>query len=309
MAKFYDQVEFSTAKSIADELIKSTDLDRARQLAARLINDQPTLSVGMGTGSIFFRARECPSQYGYEHVKDILMPPPSITKIGRANHERKPMLYAASSVDAALSEIQPEEGKMYHIAGFIVAESKEARLSIIGEHFHSARTGYLRFFGIDPEHSVVKNLNEQGFHRSKKILFIDSLLGDILSEPNARCKNYVGSRAIVDVIFHQLNRAGGIIYPSVRHKFSTNICVKPDHFIDNFKIVTSCVVRVDEIWPNGFLEIKSLNNLDLDMDTGRFSVRSSGLGSYFFNVTPDEHGKAVGPFVNHTTRQEDDERE
>jgi len=104
-----------------------------KALLSRVEND---LDYGIDEGSLWFRSRTGVSEESYHvgagEVTHIAVPfkdneigalPPPSANAGRANRQGVSVLYLASDVDTALSEIRPHPGHLISVGGFRSTES------------------------------------------------------------------------------------------------------------------------------------------------------------------------------------------
>src|SRR5690606_2005772 len=112
----YDQIDFLTATTLAAQLETTNRFDIACQIVARLLDNQPTLAVGVTTGTIWWRARRCEQNHprGFRHLRDLMMPPPEKCRCGRLNNEGSAMFYGAASVETALAELKAQPDEYFH---------------------------------------------------------------------------------------------------------------------------------------------------------------------------------------------------
>lgn len=290
MVKKYNGLEYETATEIYRQLSEAPDLGSARSLVSRLVDGQPTMSVVFKNAALYWRARQCDNESGYQDSCDLLMPPKEIVRVGRANHNNMPMFYAADSIATALAEVRATAGSHYHLSAHIVREGSEVNSVLIGEKFSCIRAGYVRHFGEALVEQVRNKLHEFSVLDVHRILYVDSLLGDMISDNHASEKSYVLSRSVADCKFHINEPADCFFYPSVRQPFGSNLCIKPSRYLSKFKMVSSMVVRVDKVWRNGFFEMVTTIKHLIDPHSGKLveSGRKGNDGMFFCNITDSE---------------------
>ena len=294
----YGVLDKTVVLELFEEIQASTDINVARSLCARLLDQHPSLTVEATSRHLMWRARRCGSAEGFASIFDLVAPPPEQTSVGRLNHHGKPVLYVANSPETALAECDASPGEYFHMVGFIVPGTSRMRAAIVGEQYHSYRTGYMKHFGIDPQQTVFQNVRQLGIDRGKNVFFTDSLLADILTDDDAKHRSYVSTRALADNILHKNPACQGIYFPSIKHELGTNMAFHLGSGCVLLKAVTSHVVRVDKRFRNGFFDcctVKTVEHIEEDGCLFK-STRVSRSDVKLFGVTEDEKQRITSSF-------------
>jgi hypothetical protein len=184
------------------------------------------------------RGFTCESEVGY--------PPSSVARAGRLNGVGLPCLYLSAKRETALAEIGAKAGDYVHLAGFRVLADQVLRTIAIGELGHVQKTGYVRITGIDPRLTISRILNRYPFEQGLRVVYIDSYLGSILSDPDARESGYVRTQTLAKLLYSR-SQAVGMFSPSVRSPLGINLAVSAQAADLLFHSAVSIVVRVKRV--------------------------------------------------------------
>ncbi len=255
-----------------------------------LFDHYEVISVGLGRGNIFWRARVV-EETTWPNLSDLDYPPAEKARRGRLNDAGSPCFYVAKDIETALLEIEAKEGQLVQVAGFRILNEDILRLIVVGEYANVQKSGYMHFTGTDPGRTLQKQINLQDKKKALALLYIDRFLASILADPHARESNYTFSRALGAFLYSKVN-ADGIVFPSVRDPGGFNLAVQPepsDRAFHNVACVliklgrkrrfsvldyeiTSSALKIDDelnfVWPDeyqpGQLNIYGLNKQEFD---------------------------------------------
>lgn len=286
--RFYEQLTQAESAQIHAQLREATTLSAARHLSSMILREHPALSVAITLQQPHWRVRPTSCRWGFSSLRDVLAPPADKTRAGRVNHEHEPKLYISARLETALAEVEAREGTHYHAIAFMSQGQSPVRLAVVGEHHHVLRKDFLASFGYDPNETIKEGLRSQGDIRATRIAFADAMMADILSDPDARAKEYIPSRGLADALVYHA-RAEGILFPSVRHDHGQNISIDPRAASRSLKVVASTVLRVDKVWPKGYFSLSTTATYSLDHDSETFRpIETAQHGNAFFNLTEAE---------------------
>lgn len=207
---------------------------------APLFDTYEILSVGLGRGDIFWRARAVENAI-WPKVNDLDYPPIGVARQGRLNDIGSPCFYVAKDIQTALLEIEAKEGQLVQVAGFRVLSDEILRLIVVGECANVQKNGYMHFSGTDPGGTIRKLINQDS--KALSWLYIDKFFASVLGDPQARHSNYMFSRAL-GALLHSKIKADGIAFPSVRDPGGFNLAVQPGPSDRVFHNVACVLVRV-----------------------------------------------------------------
>lgn len=245
-------------------LLSQTEAEFCHRIAP-LFDIYQILSVGLGRGNIFWRARSV-SNTAWPSVDDLDYPPEGIAGQGRLNDAGSPCFYVAKDIKTALLEIEAKEGQLVQVAGFRVLSDQILRLIVVGEYANVQKNGYMHFSGTDPGRTIQKLINQD--LKALSMLYVDKFLSSVLGNPQARYSNYVHSRALGSLL-HSKVEADGIAFPSVRDPGGFNLAVRPDPSDRVFHNVACVLIKVGKQRKFNVLDyeiVSSAVNLDDQMN-------------------------------------------
>lgn len=271
-----------------DAIRTSSDAGRITNAYQELFDFYPLLNYQIGRGSIYWRGRISESS-GFNSSSELGCPPCSLTKAGRLNHPGKSCLYAATRRTTVFTELHAKPGDFVHLVGIRFLFNKSVRLIAIGDLFHVYKTGYARSIGKDPSKALSKMLNQTDRTLATKILYVDAFLSQVLSDPQAKDKEYLPTRVLADLAYKKTG-AKGMFYPSVQDHIGMNISLLPEAYEKYTHITTSQVVRITSKHEFGFfnsIQLKHATGISAD---GFFTWGDapSDRHAIFFNLTKDE---------------------
>lgn len=252
-------------EKIFDHALSSESESAFCHAIAPLFEEYQILSLELGRGSMFWRARLIESEI-YPNISDLGYPPPELAKQGRLNDRGAPCFYIATRKETALLEIGATEGQLVQLAGFRIRYESPLRFAVIGEYANVQKNGYMHFAGRDPEMAIAKMLNAMPRQEALKKLYIDKFFASVLAAPNASANGYMFSRALARAIYSRVGVAG-IVYPSVKDRGGFNIAVQATPSDRSLHNASCLVVRMGKPRQFGLIEfaiVKSAERLDDD---------------------------------------------
>ena len=271
------------------EVRAATALAPLAELFGRLLDaEYPVYRIGLGRGSMFWRARPCGPE-GYSNVREVTYPPAHCAALNRLSAENEPRFYAAARRDTTLLEQRTcERGEHFHLLGTWVKNGHQIRVLVLGELHHIYKLGYFRAFGGDP--GVGRQLNALPRDQGLKAIYIDAFLGSILSDPKARDTDYVRSRALLSVIASRYP-VDAVFYPSVKDPLGTNLVITPEAIDQQMVYCASWVTRVERRREFGIIESTLVRQASGIGPTGEFQwiEHADPAREQFFGLTREEH--------------------
>jgi hypothetical protein len=129
------------------------------------------------------------------------------------------------------------------------------RTIAIGELNHVQKTGYVRVTGIDPNLTIARILNKCPHEQGLRIAYIDSYLGSVLSDPNARDSGYLRTQILASLLYSR-SQAVGMFDPSVRSPLGINLAVSANAADSQFHTAASIAVRVKRVLRFGYFDLE-----------------------------------------------------
>ncbi|WP_339665725.1 RES domain-containing protein [uncultured Pseudomonas sp.] len=251
------------------------------------------LSLEFGRGGIFWRARLIENE-PYSNLSEMDYPPAELSRAGRLNDKGSPCFYISATKETALTEIDAKEGQLIQLAGFRVLNEETIRLAVIGEYANVKKNGYMHFAGQDPDMTISKMINSMPRQDALKKIYIDNFFASVLADPIASSSEYLYSRALGQAIYSRVS-AGGIAFPSVKHRSGFNVSVNAEESDRAYQNVSCIVVKIGKPRKFGMIEfeiIQSAEQLDDDLNFVWMSSREPDvIGIY--GMTKDEYETAA----------------
>lgn len=217
-------MDLNNCDIIFDSTLKSQSEAEFCHRISPLFDQYEVISIGLGRGNIFWRARAV-EETTWPNLSDLDYPPAEKARRGRLNDAGSPCFYVAKDIETALLEIQAKEGQLVQVAGFRILNEDILRMIVVGEYANVQKSGYMHFTGTDPGRTLQKQINLQDKKKALTLLYIDKFLASILADPHARQSNYTFSRAL-GALLHSKVDADGIVFPSVRDPGGFNLAVQ-----------------------------------------------------------------------------------
>lgn len=208
----------------------------------------------------YFRARTCESLNGYALKSEISYTPEEITKPGRLNDENRPFLYLSRTLNTALLEVDAKDGDIIQIGYFEEKVGSTIRLGLIGEFLRASRGGGC----ITPEvqqhiSKILNKISQKDQSAANSYIFLDSLFDDIITDPNAKEKNYIHSRILTRSLINNNNHLDGILYHSNKNKHSYNIAIPSKKSDEKMDLTYSVIIKIKKRYKYGLFDIDIIN--------------------------------------------------
>lgn len=258
-----------------------------------LFEHYEVISIELMRGIVFWRARVAADR-PWQALSEMGYPPAPSVRPGRLNDEHSPCLYAATRVNTALAEISVQAGDFVQIAGFRIKRETPIRIAVVGELYHAHKMGYLRLVGTDPGGSMSRYLNQLGFERGERVLYIDAFLASLLADADLKQTDYILSRAVASMIYRNAE-IDGIMFPSVRDLHGMNLALKPFPFDSKVHPVCCLHARIKKLRSFGFLDYEVTSEAARVSTDGMLHWRNPQPSGNltFFNLTKDEYDEAM----------------
>ncbi|PHR93906.1 MAG: hypothetical protein COA78_32535 [Blastopirellula sp.] len=209
-------------------------------------------------GDILYRARKCIDGVPFDNLQDLYNPP---SPSGRAKTlSNMPILYASSSMQTCLSEIDPKIGDLVNVVGLKYCNIEDGKFWFIGQ---------LASFYKSNEHSRYVS-EKQGLtghayfpERAKhSFIFQDSLINEIFSTLSSQEDGYVLNRFLIDAIRTKLGHETllrGVVFLSVKDSPGINFAIFGDA-IEQLEQGQINLLRITDIDNYGFVSYEVLKN-------------------------------------------------
>lgn len=283
------QMNLDECEKLFRRIRGTSDIGISRAMFRRLLKEQPLFSYGYGYGHVFWRGRRCDSETGFATLSEVTYPCKACVRAGRLNDDNEPMLYGASQLITVLNELSVQRGDYVHYIGFVIRSESCVRLGVVGEQYHVYHTGLSPLLGNVPDKSMQKELNKLGIEYLPRVVYVDAFLRAVLADKQAEHNAYVHTRALAREILRKHGSIEGFFYPSTRHDVGMNLVVTPSSFDNKFKVVTSSVLRVDNVREFGMYDFHNCTNI-YAVEDGFFQKMQPMhvYGECYFNMSEDE---------------------
>ena len=209
--------------------------------------------------NFIYRARKCINNKPFDNIKDLYNPPaPS----GRAlATDNIPILYASSSHQTCLSEIDVKIGDLVNIAAFQytnIANGKYWFIGQLGSFYKSQeQSRYLR-----DEKTVTNYLYVDSQRALNSLVYKDLLINEIFSTISTQTDDYVLNRYLMEDIRNKFNNKEefyGVVFISARDAPGVNFAIygKP---INELEPAIVNLVRITDIDDYGNVGYELLKN-------------------------------------------------
>ena len=213
-------------------------------------------------GDTLYRARKCVGEMPFSNMKDLYnRPSPS----GRAYlSDDIPILYASSSSQTCLSELNPRIGDLVNIVQFKYSKLTDGDFWFVGQLSSFHKSG-------EPSRYLHNDLTvKKPFYFQNTALnswvFKDALLNEIFSELSSEADDYALNRFLIRKISEALPKERdfhGVVFRSTKDSPGTNFAISGDA-IDQLEPVIINLVRITGIDSFGFVANNLLKNAKPD---------------------------------------------
>lgn len=279
-------------ENIFDKALTSTSEAEFCHSIEPLFNEYQILSLELGRGSIFWRARII-SESPYAHLSEMDYPSAEHARPGRLNDRASPCFYISARKETALAEVEARNGQRVQLAGFRILNDATLRLAVIGEYSNVQKNGYMHFSGKDPDMALTKILNSMPRQEALKKIYIDKFFAHVLADPDAASNDYLFSRALSQAIYAR-NNSHGIVFPSAKDRGGFNIGVKAEASDRSLHNVCCLIAEIGKSRRFGVLDFEITHSVEsLDSDNN-FIWNSSEIPGVIgiYGMSKDEYDLA-----------------
>ncbi|WP_324725478.1 hypothetical protein [Klebsiella variicola] len=226
---------------LAKLILESNDAEVLKPLINDVRKNIAILILQHSTESILWRARKCnDTPNGFDCIDDIMQPPAKFTPNNRLNNAGEPILYLSTGTHAVLSECHAEIDDIFHITGLKFRENKLLTYGSIGEI-----SRYYKWQNSTHAEVLDELIAETDPLSIDSLIFTDTFLASLLSDKNARERDYLHTRILADLLFKN-NNIDAISYPGVESEQQQNFAIKPEVANDIFEITDTFVLKITE---------------------------------------------------------------
>jgi hypothetical protein len=208
-------------------------------------------------GGLIYRARKCDSGQAWGKITDLLGPS---SPSGRAvTGTNMPILYAASSIQTALAEINTKPGDVVNILQLKYSSSGLGKFWFVGQLAEHYRSNEVSRYVAEPDNMLMPLYVEP--HIRTLLAFKDRLMNEIFSDLSSEKDEYVLNRLMISHIMDM---------PVIRDNFSGVVYrSNQDPPGMNFAIAGAAIDRLDP-------QIVNLLKVEYVDEYGAFSYKILG---------------------------------
>ncbi|WNO61609.1 hypothetical protein [Rheinheimera sp. MMS21-TC3] len=249
-------LELRYLDELCEGILKCIEPDSVEIMLRHLLDFYGVLNYEMSYDRSYWRARKCCiGRIGYDNTNELGAPPAEITKAGRMNEPKQPMLYLSTNQFSVLEEIGSKAGDIVHIIAYRQKIESKLRCAIVGEITNVHRWGRAQSSDHLGNH-LNRIMNEMNFDIGRSYVYTDSFLSSLLRDKAASKSDYLYSRKLSKLIFEKHPSIDSIVYPGVALEGSMNFAVKPNVVSKKFDIGSNFVVRVNKRYKYGIFDFE-----------------------------------------------------
>lgn len=221
---------------------------------------QPIISsLASHNADLICRARKCIGDKPFNNIRDLYNPPmPS----GRAlASEKTPILYASSSHQTCLSEIDVKIGDLVNIATFRYSNIMNGKFWFVGQlgtfYKSQEQSRYL-----SDENTVQRPFYAHPEEATNSLVFKDLLINEIFSTLSSDADEYVLNRLLIETIRNNQPKKEdfyGVVFVSAKDAPGINFAIYGDA-INKIEPSIVNLVRITDIDDYGCVGYKLLKN-------------------------------------------------
>ena len=205
-----------------------------------------------------YRARKCIAGKPFSDIKDLYNPP---TPSGRAfTKENVPILYASSSMQTCLSEINVKIGDLVCVVAFKYSAIKNGRFWFVGQlgSFHKSYEESRYLGDVNAVQRLYYNESEVVHSR----VFTDLLINEIFSTISSDVDKYALNRLLIDAIRDKSPEKQifyGVVFISEKDAPGTNFAIYGEAITKLEPMIVN-LIRITDVDDYGCIGYKLLEN-------------------------------------------------
>lgn len=248
-------LELRHLDELCEEILNSIEPDSVESKLRYLLDFYGVLNYEMSYDRPYWRARKCNGRIGYDNINKLSAPPAEITKAGRMNEPKQPMLYLSTNQFSILEEIGSKAGDIVHIIAYEQKIESKLRCAIVGEITNVHRWG--RAQSSDHLGKYLNRImNGMNFDVGRSYVYTDAFLSSLMRDKAASSSDYLYSRKLSKLILEKHPSIDSIVYPGVALEGSMNFAVKPNVVSKKFNIGSNFVIRVNKRYKYGIFDFE-----------------------------------------------------
>jgi len=248
--------DLDTCDQLLESVETSTSADEQARFIEQLVAAHQTVSMSLGRGSVFWRARRC-GPGGFNEESSLSYPPAPLAKPGRLNNNGESVLYLSTRRETALAEVGAVAGDLIHLGGFRVKRDSSVRVASVGEWHVVHKLGKMRFGPPEGARAITRIMNKAGFEVGRSLIYVDAILGDILASQSAHDTEYLSTRLLINALYKKLPEIDGIAYPSVKD-VGLNLAIRAQAADRAIEGCASLMLEVQKVRRHGIYDYRTV---------------------------------------------------
>lgn len=266
--KHHKLLEISYLRSFCDDLRQQRDPQIIRGKLDFLLEFYSVINFHLkpSPDKLLFRSRKSDSS-GYRNISELGSPPPELTKAGRLNESKRPVLYLSQNILSTFDEIRVTEGDYVQVAAYRHKDFLGPHIAIIGDIKEVFRWGKSKHHVNISEYvtrTLIDMTKDDGMAYLSYI-YTDSFLSDLLTNKLASKNEYIHTRKIGDLICKKHPHIDGVCYPGIESDGAWNLALKCSSADKLFEIDSVWLFKVNSSYGYGLYDktlIRSAQQID-----------------------------------------------
>jgi len=223
---------------------------------------QPIISsLANHNSDLIYRARKCKSNKPFNNITELYNPPTPSGRACAADHT--PILYASSSYQTCLSEINVKIGDLVNIISFKYTNIMNGKFWFVGQlgtyHKSQEQSRYLS------DEKTVQRPYYADRQATNSLVFMDLLINEIFSTLSSDVDEYVLNRLLIEAIRNKQSKNDdiyGVVFVSAKDAPGINFAIYGDA-ISMLEPSIINLVRITDIDDYGCVGYEWLQNSSL----------------------------------------------
>ena len=257
----YKILEIESLKKLCQFIeCELTDYDAVNKSLEILIEHYNILNATYELNGPLFRARKINSN-PFNHVRELSAPPAEITPANRLNLANDPVMYLAQNMLSAFDEIHAKDNNIIQLMIYETELKYSPKVALIGEIKSVFRTGKAIYSDMIADHinQTLKEfiLSEKSYFNS--YVYTDSFINKILTDKDAKKKNYITTQSLFKLIRKKHPHINGIVYEGISSQGAKNLVITTN-CSENFLIPKkSMIIKIVKSHGFGLYDYEVLN--------------------------------------------------
>ena len=258
----YKLLEIESLKKLCNAIESETnDYQIVNQNLELLLDHYSILNAKYELKTQLFRARQITNE-NFNYVKELAAPPAKLTPANRLNLANEPVLYLTQHMLSAFDEINSQANDIIQLMIYDCDLIHSPNVAFIGEIKNVFKSGKAIHSDVLAKH-ISKTLKELLLLGTNSYfncyVDTDSFLNKILTDSDAKKKNYIATQSLFKLIQKKHPHINGIIYEGIASEGARNLAINLN-CAENFLIPKkSMIFKIIKNHGFGLYEYEILN--------------------------------------------------